>query len=760
MSALKLLTGIGLEETTARSALENPTLLSALIAIIQEAGVDSGCDKHIGKLLYTVAARYINGDRPQHLSTVLSYIASGKMRSHQLEAALEYITAARRKSINLTKFEKACGIVPVEDVKAAVDTVINRNKEKLLAERYAAFKMSSLVAQVRELQPHADHRDVKAALDGQLYELLGEKTGDAHKSRKANKARVPEQLPEEDLDPFSSFPSPLDNTGPHVDVELSDGTVFRPSNSREKLEKHLSATGGAVVTRFPPEPNGYSHLGHGKAMGMNFGFACGANGKCYLRLDDTNPEGESDEFTANIQDMVQWLGWKPFKVTYCSDYFEELYEKAVELIKRGYAYVDHQTPAEVKEYREKLLESPWRNRPIDESLELFEKMRAGAVPEGQATLRMKQDMKSNNGNMLDLVAYRIKFASHPRTKDKWCIYPTYDYSHCIVDSLENITHSLCTLEFETRRVSYYWLLDKLDMYLPYVWEYGRLNVSNNLLSKRKLKYLVDKQMVDGWDDPRLLTLAGLRRRGVPPNAINNFCRALGRTRSDNLISTDLVDHFVREELNKTAPRTMVVFQPLKVTIINFEGHEQDQVVEAKRFPDANSPTYKIPFTKTIYIERTDFREHDSKDYYGLSKGKSVLLRYAFPITCVDYICVDGEVVELLATYDPLKAIKPKGVIHWVPEAAPGTKELTVEVRLFGKLFKSEDPRLHSNWLEDFNPQSKEVINDAVALHCLKDVKCGDCFQFERKGYFVVDRDSSSRKTVFNRIVALKSSFRG
>ncbi|KAK9276921.1 hypothetical protein L1049_006459 [Liquidambar formosana] len=371
------------------------------------------------------------------------------------------------------------------------------------------------------------------------------------------------------------------------------------------------------------------------------------------------------------------------------------------------------------------MNSPWRYRPVAESMKLFDEMRRGMIEEGKATLRMKQDMQSDNYNMYDLIAYRIKFTPHPHAGDKWCIYPSYDYSHCIVDSLENITHSLCTLEFETRRASYYWLLDALGLYLPYVWEYSRLNVTNTVMSKRKLNRLVTEKWVDGWDDPRLMTLAGLRRRGVTSTSINAFVRGIGITRSDSsTIRLDRLEYHIREELNKIAPRTMVVLHPLKVVITNLEaGSVMD--LDAKKWPDAQtddaSAFYKVPFSNIVYIEHSDFRMKDSKDFYGLAPGKSVLLRYAFPIKCTEVILSDDKetVVEIQAEYDPSKKTKPKGVLHWVAEPSPGIDPLKVEVRLFDKLFLTESPAELDDWLADLNPQSKVVTPNAYAVSSLK-----------------------------------------
>ncbi|KAG6759619.1 hypothetical protein POTOM_036103 [Populus tomentosa] len=391
-------------------------------------------------------------------------------------------------------------------------------------QREKGERMGDLFGHVRKRLPWADPKIVMKLIDAKLYELLGGRTAADNekpsKQKKERPAKVEDKKvaddnpvqPPEDLNPFLIFPNPEENFKVHTEIFFSDRPVLQCCNTKEVLDKHLKRTSRKVYTRFPPEPNGYLHIGHAKAMFVSFGLAKERGGCCYLRYDDTNPEAEKKEYIDHIEEIVEWMGWKPFKITYTSDYFQELYELAVELIQRGHAYVDHQTPEEIKEYREKKMNSPWRDRPIAESLKLFEEMRQGMIEEGKATLRMKQDMQSDNGNMYDLIAYRIKasFTPHPHSGDKWCIYPSYDYAHCIVDSLEDITHSLCTLEFETRRASYYWLLHVLDLYQPYVWEYSRLNVTNNVMSKRKasnhfLNFLVTKKLVDGWDDPRLMT---------------------------------------------------------------------------------------------------------------------------------------------------------------------------------------------------------------------------------------------------------------
>ncbi|CAJ1977513.1 unnamed protein product [Sphenostylis stenocarpa] len=796
---LDLFLKIGLDERTARNTVANNKVTANLTSVINEAGVTDGCSRTVGNLLYTVATKYPANALP-HRPILLQYIVSSKVKTTaQLDAALSFLATTGLENLDLKTFEEACGVgieVSTEDIKQAVDEVVEQNKATILELRYRT-NVGELLGHVRKRLPWGDAKVAKQLLDTKLYELLGERTAaddeKPSKKKKEKPAKVedkvpvatPEKSPEEDLNPYLIFPNPEENFKVHTEVPFSDGSILRCCNTRALLDKHLKATGGKVLTRFPPEPNGYLHIGHAKFLRSKLNV-CGTS-----RYDDTNPEAEKKEYIDHIEEIVQWMGWKPFKITYTSDYFQELYELAVELIKRGHAYVDHQTPDEIKEYREKKLNSPWRDRPISESLKLFEDMRNGLVEEGKATLRMKQDMQSDNYNMYDLIAYRIKFTPHPHAGDKWCIYPSYDYAHCIVDSLENITHSLCTLEFETRRASYYWLLHALGIYQPYVWEYSRLNVSNSVMSKRKLNRLVTEKWVDGWDDPRLMTLAGLRRRGMTPTAINAFVRGIGITRSvkmyiliadisvfdkfmprgeycigiiviarsrkrkygvdkstlhlakaeqgkhdGTLISVERLEYHVREELNRIAPRAMVVLHPLKVVITNLEANSAIEV-DAKKWPDAQADDaaafYKIPFSNVVYIEHSDFRMQDSKDYYGLAPGKSAILRYAFPIKCTEVILADDNetILEIRAEYDPSKKTKPKGVLHWVAQPSPGVDPLKVEVRLFERLFLSENPAELENWLGDLNPNSKVIIADAYGVSSLQNAKVGDNFQFER-----------------------------
>jgi glutaminyl-tRNA synthetase len=531
-------------------------------------------------------------------------------------------------------------------------------------------------------------------------------------------------------------------------------------NSEENLKKHLEFTKGKVFTRFPPEPNGYLHIGHAKAMRFSFHAADVAGGHTYLRYDDTNPEKETKEFIDNIEENVRWLGYKPYKITHASDYFEDLYSLAVELIKRGKAYVCHQTKDQMNDFREKKLDSPYRNRSVEENLKLFEMMRQGRFDAGECCLRMKIDMKHNNPCMRDPVAYRIKYVPHPHAGDKWCIYPTYDFTHCIHDSLENITHSLCTLEFEIRRDSYYWLLEALDLYRPFVWEYSRLNLSRNVLSKRKLTDLVKLNYVKGWDDPRLLTINGLRRKGYTPEAINAFIDSVGVARrgNDNMLSIKLLEFHIRNDLDKgeknRAARTLAVVDPIKVTIVNLEpDYVEELETPIHPMDKEKSLKRKINLTKVIYIERTDFKEKDDEDFFGLAPGKEVGLKYDSIIKCIEVI-KEGDTVKELICEHVKENKKINGRIHWISEK----DALRCEVRLYDYLFNSESPAELDDIFKDINPNSLIIRNNAlVNKQLVSEVKEGTRhYQFERLGYFAVDPDSdlNNNKLVFNLTVDL------
>lgn len=529
--------------------------------------------------------------------------------------------------------------------------------------------------------------------------------------------------------------------------------------------------GGRVHTRFPPEPNGYLHIGHAKSICLNFGIAGEFGGLCNLRMDDTNPTKEEVEYVESIKEDVRWLGfdWDD-RLFYASDYFERLYEYAVELIRIGKAYVCDLSADEMREYRGTLTErgkdSPYRNRSVEENLDLFGRMRAGEFLDGSRTLRAKIDMSSGNINMRDPVIYRILHASHHRTGDSWCIYPMYDFAHCFSDSIEGITHSICTLEFEDHRPLYDWFLDELKVYHPQQIEFARLNLSRTVLSKRKLIQLVREGHVTGWDDPRMPTISGLRRRGYTPESIRNFCDRIGVAKRDSIVDIALLEHCIREYLNKRAPRAMAVLRPLKVVIDNYPDGQVEELEAINNPEDPGMGTRKVPFSKVLYIEQDDFREDPPKEFFRLAPGREVRLRYAYFIKCVDVVKNEktGEVVEVRCTYDPATrggdspdGRKVKATLHWVAAA----HAVEAEVRLYDHLFLKADPgdvEEGKDFKSSLNAASLDTLTSCHVEPSLAGAAPGNRFQFERQGYFCVDPDSSDKKLVFNRTVTLKDTW--
>jgi glutaminyl-tRNA synthetase len=550
-----------------------------------------------------------------------------------------------------------------------------------------------------------------------------------------------------------------------------------PSNFiREIILDDLKSNkyGGRVHTRFPPEPNGYLHIGHAKSIHLNFGLAKEFGGKCNLRFDDTNPSKEETEYVDSIIEDVKWLGgdWEN-RLFYASDYFGQLYEWAVQLIKAGKAYVCDLTPEQVRQQRGTLTEpgqeSPYRGRSVDENLDLFARMRAGEFPDGARTLRAKIDMASPNLNLRDPIMYRILHAEHHRTGNQWCIYPMYDFAHGESDSIESITHSICTLEFEDHRPLYDWYVEQLGIYHPQQIEFDRLNLTYTLLSKRKLLALVQNKLVNGWDDPRMPTISGLRRRGYTPEAIRNFCRRVGVSKTNGTTELGLLEYFLREDLNKRAARVMAVLRPLRLVIDNYPEGPIDQEVEqmeAVNNPeDAGMGNRKVPFSRVLYIEQDDFREDPPKQYFRLAPGREVRLRYGYFVTCRSVVKdANGQVTEIHCTYDPATrggnapdGRKVKSTIHWVS----AENAIDAEVRLYDTLFTREDPNQVEqghDFTENLNPQSLEVVSGAKLEPSLRGAAAGSSYQFERLGYFSVDPDTRPDQLVFNRTVALRDTW--
>jgi len=526
---------------------------------------------------------------------------------------------------------------------------------------------------------------------------------------------------------------------------------------------------GRVATRFPPEPNGYLHIGHAKSICLNFGIAEEYRGTCNLRYDDTNPEKEEQEYVRSIEDDVRWIGFKPAGVLWASDYFDQMYEWAVQLIKAGKAYVDDQTAEQIRQTRGTLTapgkDSPFRHRSAAENLDLFERMRKGEFPDGAKVLRAKIDMASPNMNLRDPVMYRILHEKHHNTGDKWCIYPMYDWAHGLEDSIENITHSICTLEFENHRPLYDWFLKELGIYHPQQIEFARLNLTYTMLSKRKLLEMVKGGMVKGWDDPRMPTISGFRRRGYTPEAVRAFCTHIGVNKFNSTIDVQLLENFLREDLNKRAQRRMAVLRPIKVVITNYPQGEVEELEAINNPENSQAGTRKVPFSREIYIEREDFMETPPPKYFRLAPGQEVRLRYAYFVKCTNVIKdSSGNVSEVHCTYDPATrggdspdGRKVKGTIHWVSAGQAVDAEVRLYDHLFTKPFPEDVPE-GQDWKVNLNPKSLEVIEHAKVEPSLGDAAVGEKFQFERIGYFSVDKESKPGRPVFNRAVSLKDTW--
>ena len=558
----------------------------------------------------------------------------------------------------------------------------------------------------------------------------------------------------------------------NVDITASESSESPkdPKDFIRKIVEEDLASGKhkQTQTRFPPEPNGYLHLGHAKSICLNFGIQQEYNGRCNLRFDDTNPSKEDVEYVDSIMQDVQWLGFQWDELHYASDYFDQLYAWAEQLIQDGKAYVDELTADQMREYRGSLTEpgkpSPFRDRAIEENLDLFRRMKAGEFEDGKYTLRAKIDLNSPNINMRDPIIYRIIHQSHHRTGDKWCIYPMYDFTHGQSDSIERITHSLCTLEFENHRPLYDWFCENLGIYHPRQIEFARLNLTNTVMSKRKLLQLVQNGLVSGWDDPRMPTICGIRRRGYTPEAVRQFCQRIGLNKMESLVEMGLLEHCVREHLNKITPRVMAVLKPLKVTLTNWPEGKVDLLEAVNNPEDPAAGTRQIPISRTLYIEQSDFMETPVKGYFRLAPGKEVRLRWGYYIKCEEVVKdADGNVVELLCTYDPETrggqspdGRKVKGTIHWVD----AERAIDAEVRLYENLLLCQSlSDVEGDWLEQLNPNSLQTLQGCKLEPSLASVEPGYRCQFERTGYFCCDPDSTAEKKVFNRTVSLKDSWK-
>lgn len=755
---------IGIDEKKAGETIKNKKLTSALKSLIEEADcAEAGCERASGLLLYLLAS-ICTSDAQTHRTFIARKILNRDLKTDaQVQAAVKYCGDLRRQkggneeSIEEAKFDAFCGVnvvVSEEQIKAAAAANLELHREGLLKDRYA-YNFGAVLKTLkdREDMRWADRKSMKDAVDAAILELIGPKTAEDKKKPSAEKE--PSGASEKTTGDRSFTGDVLKLHKPGENKQLND----------EIMRRHLAATGGKVVTRFPPEPNGFLHIGHAKAINFNFGYAKSHGGITYLRYDDTNPEAEEQRYYDAIKENVEWLGFEPYKITYASDYFDQLYLYAIEMIKRGKAYVCHMTGEEIRASRggdEKgpRYDSPYRNRPIEENLVEFEKMKNGEYEEGQATLRLKQDMQSGNPCMWDLVAYRIdKTNAHHRTGRKWCIYPMYDFTHCLCDSLENITHSLCTTEFILAREAYYWVCDQLEVYKAVQWEYGRLNLTNTILSKRKLTKLVEEGIVSSWDDPRLYTLAAVRRRGFPPAAINRFCEEIGITTAPSVVDVRKLESFVRDDLNRTTLRRMCVLEPLLVEFVNVPEDFKRTISLPNDPRDPSKGDSTIELTNQVYMDACDFRLEDSADgsFFRLTPKQPVGL---YRVGVMKFVKADmdastGKPSKVYVELDQAEVpeVKPKTFIQWVPKETA----LPAEIRIFSDLFKSVNPQANPDgWLADVNRDSLRVIHDALVDSRLSERTIEEKFQFQRVGYFCVDPDTEKTgKLVLNLTVSIK-----
>lgn len=805
MSSVEELTAlfskIGFEEPKVKEIVKNKKVAQSLETLINEGPESYVWTKTTRALLHNLAS-LVKGADVENIGLVVEGIASEDLKTAlQVNAAFKYIkangSAATKESMNENS---GVGIEVTDvEVRASVVKYIEENKETILRDRYKL--VPGIFANIKNLPElkWADPRLFKPIIDEEILKVLGPKDErDLVKKKKApnnnsNKKENSKKSAHDDEPKRSMF------------TEGFLGDLHKvgenPQAYPELMVEHLKATGGKVRTRFPPEPNGYLHIGHSKAIMVNFGYAKHYDGVCYLRFDDTNPEAEAPEYFESIKRMVSWLGFSPWKITYSSDYFDELYRLAEVLINNNKGYVCHCTALEVKKCRGikedgtrggERSACKHRSNTIEQNLEEFRKMRDGHYQPGEATLRMKMDIESPNPQMWDLVAYRVLNAPHPRTGTKWKIYPTYDFTHCLVDSFENITHSLCTTEFYLSRESYEWLCDQVHVFRPAQREYGRLNITGTILSKRKIAKLVDENFVRGWDDPRLFTLEGIRRRGVPPGAILNFINTLGVTTSTTNIQVARFENAVRKYLEDTTPRLMFVLDPIEVIVENVTDDFEEVVSIPYRAGTPKFGDRSVPFTKRFYIDRSDFSEDSSdSEFFRLTPEQAVGLVKVPHTVSFKKLEKDasGKITKLYVTYnnEPLKegekAKKPKTYIQWVPISEKYQSPVRIhETRVYNQLFNSENPSAHEGgFLKDINPNSEVVYKEAVIEHNYHEViksepwvvdsvkesefyveeekNTKETFRFQgmRVGYFTMDKESDNDKIILNRIVSLKDN---
>lgn len=780
---------IGFLEKKSKDIAGNKKVSDSLVSVLDEGSVSEKHNEKKLNLLHGLAVESKNSDSgiPKRAMITRAILDERLKTNLQVSEALKYVVSAG-DGASEKGMEEASGVgveLSASDVKKEISSYIDAHKDEVMAKRYAG--VPGLLGETKKLPAlkWAAPGLFKPIIDELALELFGPKDErDVVKKEKKKK----EAKPADKKTKTASAPEPERS----MFSEGFLGELHKPGENPqaypELMKEHLAFTKGKVFTRFPPEPNGFLHIGHSKAIMVNFGYAKYHGGNCYLRFDDTNPEAEEEVYFNSIKDMIAWLGFEPWKITYSSDYFDELYELAEKLIKEDKAYVCHCTPEEVKAQRGMKPDgtlggdrfpSPYRSRSVEENLTEFRKMRDGAYEPGKAVLRMKMDIYSPNPQMWDLVAYRVLNAPHHRTGDKWRIYPTYDFTHCLVDSFENISHSLCTTEFRLSRVSYEWLCDALHVYRPAQREYGRLNITGTIMSKRKIAKLVNDGHVRSWDDPRLYTLEAIRRRGVPPGAILSFINTLGVTTSVTNIQVVRLESAVRAYLDSTTPRLMLLSEPLLCEVDNVDEDFVEEVeIPYKPGAEAKFGTRKLRFTKRFFIDRCDYRDDVDKEYFRLAPGQPVgLMKVPFNVS-VKEVKRDstGNVTKVIVNYDNDAKRKPKTYIQWVGEK--DAKRIK-ETRMYNQLFKSENPSAHPDgYLNDINEKSEEIIKDSIIeAHGFDEIRSksplnigveGSDFNIEEKGgphtvrfqglrigYFCMDKDSNGDDVVLNRIVTLK-----
>ncbi|RKO99094.1 hypothetical protein CXG81DRAFT_28127 [Caulochytrium protostelioides] len=786
----------GLSDSKTKETIANKRIAAQFEQVLTLAGAaDADADAVPGKLgtLYYLLASGLTKQALPHVGFLTQAVARGDLTdADRISAAIKFCEAQPEAgAVDADAFRAACGVgvvVTPAEIEATVAKVVAQRLAELQTKRYAMVGLL-LGACRRELR-WADQLAVKQAVDAAVAHAIGPR-GDLDdvklqkKKQKEAKAKAAAAAPH--AAPAATAPGIVELAQSIKFVQEGElARLHRPGENPqirpELMIEHLKRTGGQVVTRFPPEPNGFLHVGHAKAININFAYAQAHNGITYLRYDDTNPEAEEEIYFTSILETVEWLGFKPHKVTYSSDYFPQLFELAVKLIEKDLAYACSCTGEEMHamrggDSRGSRTECVHRSRPVAESRAIFMDMKAGKYKEGEMTLRMKMDMQSPNPQFWDLVAYRVLNKPHHRTGATWRVYPTYDFTHCLVDSIEDITHSLCTTEFQMSRESYYWLVDAVEVYKPVQWEYGRLNIANAILSKRKLNTLVTQGHVLGWDDPRLLTLSAVRRRGFTPEAINAFVRDAGVTTAQTVLPPERLENYVRDHLNQVAPRLMAVLDPVQVVLTNLPADHYEPITVANHPRDPSMGTRVVPFTRTLFIDRADFRDAADPNFFRLvPDGVVGLLNVPHPIRCTRVVrTADGAIDFLEAAYlhDDAAAPKPKTWIQWVADAPEHGSPVPLEARLFSNLFHHANPfdaeLVPNGWLSDVNADSRRVITGALsdvgmraaaakgsvnAAAAAKDVAR---FQFLRVGYFAIDPDSDipNGQYVLNQIVSLK-----